>query len=47
MFPTSIESGVRHAPAVDRRFAFTAKPMQFAAAMTSAASVRPPTWTAT
>ena len=33
MFPTSIESGVRHAPAVDRRFAFAAKPLQFAAAM--------------
>ena len=33
MFQTSTESSVRNAPAVDRRFAFTAKPMQFAAAM--------------
>jgi len=29
----AIESSVRNAPAVDRRFAFTAKPMPFAAAM--------------
>lgn len=33
MFPTSIESSVRNAPAIDRRFAFSAKPMKFAAAM--------------